>query len=106
MSDVRDSAEIARAYADVRTGLRDADRALWADAAAGFVPERQTTIEQEFARSPAEAYEKVRRRPFSVLRLIPDAAFAAGLARYEAHCRSAPLTALREPLDLFVFRRA
>lgn len=73
--------------------------------AGGFLPERQTTIEQEFARSPAEAYEKVRRRPFSVLRLIPDAAFVAGLARYEAHCRSAPPTALREPLDLFVFRR-
>ena len=72
---------------------------------AGFERARQTTVEQEFAATPAEAFEKVRRRPFSVLRLISDAAFAEGLARYEAFCRSAPPTPLVEPLDLFVFRR-
>ena len=73
---------------------------------AGFEGASQTTVEQQFAATPAEACEKVRRRPFSVLRLISDAAFAEGLARYETFCRSAPPAPLVEPLDLFVFRRA
>jgi len=74
-------------------------------AAAGFERLTHATVEQEFAASPSEAFEKVRRRPFSTLRMISDAAFAEGLTRYEAFCRSAPATPLVEPLDLFVFRR-
>lgn len=71
----------------------------------GFTTQAHRTIEQEFARSPLEALEKVRRRPFSTLRLLSDDAFDEGLARYEAHCRSAPLAPLMESLDLFVFHR-
>jgi ubiquinone/menaquinone biosynthesis C-methylase UbiE len=55
--------------------------------------------------SLVDAFEKVRRRPFSTLRMISDAAFAEGLTRYEAFCRSAPAVPIIEPLDLFVFRR-
>jgi hypothetical protein len=72
---------------------------------AGFTTHAHHTIEQEFAHSPAEAFEKVRRRPFSTLRLLSDDAFAEGLTRYEAHCRSAPPTPLIEALDFFVFNR-
>jgi SAM-dependent methyltransferase len=74
--------------------------------AAGFVPLSHATVEQEFASTPADALEKVRRRPFSVLRMISDDAFAAGLARFEAFCREAPPRPLIESLDLFVFARA
>jgi ubiquinone/menaquinone biosynthesis C-methylase UbiE len=73
---------------------------------AGFVTHAHRTIEQEFANSPLEALEKVRRRPFSTLRLLSDDAFEEGLTRYEAHCRSAPPAPLMEALDLFVFQRA
>ena len=71
----------------------------------GFAVQSRRTVEQQFARSPADALARVRRRPFSVLRLIGDDAFAEGLARYEAHCRSAPDTPIVEALDLFVLRR-
>ena len=74
-------------------------------AAEGFRLETHRTIEQEFAPSPDAALAKVRRRPFSVLRLIPDEAFEAGLTRYEAHCRAASDGRISEPLDLFVFTR-
>lgn len=74
-------------------------------ARAGFQPVCHATIEQEFASGPAEAVEKVRRRPFSGLQLISDAAFKEGLARYEAFRRSLPEAPLVEALDLFVFRR-
>ena len=72
---------------------------------AGFALASRATIDQEFAASPAEAYEKVRRRPFSTLQLIADASFAEGLKRYEEFCRNAPPGPLIEPIDLFVFRR-
>ena len=72
---------------------------------AGFERVSHTTVEQQFAATPAEAFEKVRRRPFSTLRMISDTAFAEGLARYETFCRSLPAAPLVEPLDLFVFRR-
>jgi ubiquinone/menaquinone biosynthesis C-methylase UbiE len=72
---------------------------------AGFTMQTHRTIEQEFAPTPLHALEAVRRRPYSTLRLLPDSAFAEGLALYEAHCRTAPPTPLIEPLDFFVFRR-
>ena len=72
---------------------------------AGFATHAHRAIEQEFASTPLEAFEKVRRRPFSTLRLLPDGAFDEGLARYEAHCRMAPPTPLIDTLDLFVFQR-
>ena len=75
-------------------------------ARAGFAAHTWRIVEQEFATTPLEALERVRRRAFSTLRLIPDEAFAAGVARYEAHCRSAPSTPQTESLEFFVFRRA
>jgi ubiquinone/menaquinone biosynthesis C-methylase UbiE len=72
---------------------------------AGFTTHAHRIIEHEFAASPPEALEKVRRRPFSTLRLLADEAFEEGLARYEAHCRNAPPRPLMESLDFFVFRR-
>ena len=75
-------------------------------ARAGFTPHTWQIVEQEFASTPLEALERVRRRAFSTLRLISDEAFAAGLARYEAHCRQAPSTPRAESLEFFAFRRA
>jgi ubiquinone/menaquinone biosynthesis C-methylase UbiE len=72
---------------------------------AGFATHAYRTIEQEFESTPLEALAKVRRRPFSTLRLLSDVAFAEGLARYEAHCRNAPERPLVEALDFFVFHR-
>ena len=71
----------------------------------GFAAHAWRLVEQEFATTPLEALERVRRRAFSTLRLISDEAFAAGLARFEAHCLSAPATAQTEALEMFVFRR-
>jgi ubiquinone/menaquinone biosynthesis C-methylase UbiE len=73
---------------------------------AGFTMQTHRTIEQEFAPTPLHALEAIRRRPYSTLRLLPDSAFDEGLARYEAHCRTAPPTPLIESLDFFVFSRA
>ena len=72
---------------------------------AGFTTHAHRQIEQQFAPSPLDALEAVRRRPYSTLRLLPDAAFEEGLSRYEAHCRTAPPAPLIESLDFFVFRR-
>jgi ubiquinone/menaquinone biosynthesis C-methylase UbiE len=72
---------------------------------AGFTTQAHRVIEHEFAPSPLHALEAVRRRPYSTLRLLPDAAFEEGLNRYEAHCRTAPQTPLIEGLDFFVFQR-
>jgi SAM-dependent methyltransferase len=72
---------------------------------AGFAMHAHRAVAQEFARSPRDALEKIRRRPFSTLRLLPDAAFEEGLASYARHCQTAPPTPLIEPLDFFVFDR-
>jgi SAM-dependent methyltransferase len=72
---------------------------------AGFALHAHRTIEQTFASSPEDALAKLRRRPFSTLRLLPDDAFTEGLARYEAYCRTTPPTPPSESLDFFVFTR-
>jgi ubiquinone/menaquinone biosynthesis C-methylase UbiE len=72
---------------------------------AGFTAHTWKIVEQEFAGSPLEALERVRRRAFSTLRLISDEAFREGLARYEAHCLSAPPAPRTESLEFFAFRR-
>jgi ubiquinone/menaquinone biosynthesis C-methylase UbiE len=74
--------------------------------AGGFTGGLGATIEQEFAPTPAAAHAKVSRRPFSSLQLMSDDAFAEGLTRFEAFCRTAPVAPIADPLDLFVFRRA
>ena len=73
---------------------------------AGFTAQTWRIVEQEFAGSPLQALERVRRRAFSTLRLISDEAFREGLARYEAHCLDAPPTPRTESLEFFVFQRA
>jgi SAM-dependent methyltransferase len=73
--------------------------------AAGFAAYSWRVVEAEFASTPGEALDRVRRRAFSSLRMIPDDAFAAGLAKYEAHCLAAPPTPPSESLELFAFRR-
>ena len=94
----------ARAIDEARMPARASLEAVFAGA--GFRGGLQATVEHEFAATPAEAYAKVSRRPFSSLRLMPDDAFAEGLVRYEAFCRNAPPEPLVDPLDLFVFHRA
>ena len=94
----------ARAIDEARMPARASLEAVFAGA--GFGGGLHATVEHEFAPTPAEAYAKVSRRPFSSLRLMPDNAFAEGLVRYEAFCRNAPPEPLVEPLDLFVFHRA
>jgi ubiquinone/menaquinone biosynthesis C-methylase UbiE len=73
---------------------------------AGFTATTWRIVEQEFAGSPLEALERVRRRAFSTLRLISDEAFRDGLARYEAHCLDAPPAPRTESLEFFAFQRA
>jgi SAM-dependent methyltransferase len=94
----------ARAIDDVRMPPRA--RITRTFVGAGFVAHAWRIVEQELASSPDDVLERVRRRAFSSLRMISDDAFAAGLARYEAHCRAAPPTPRTESLELFVFRRA
>jgi SAM-dependent methyltransferase len=94
----------ARAIDEARMPGRAALEAVFL--AAGFSGGLHATVAQEFAASGAAAFAKVRRRPFSSLQLMPDEAFAEGLARYEAFCRTAPPAALVDPLDVFVFHRA
>jgi ubiquinone/menaquinone biosynthesis C-methylase UbiE len=74
-------------------------------ARAGFAEHGWRIVEQEFATTPLEALERVRRRAFSTLHLISDEAFGAGLARFEAHCRSLPPIPQPESLEFFVFHR-
>jgi SAM-dependent methyltransferase len=94
----------ARAVDEARMPSRAALRATFEHA--GFATHAWRIVEQEFATTPLEALERVRRRAFSTLRLISDDAFEAGLARYEAHCLAAPPTPRAESLELFVFQRA
>ncbi len=93
----------ARAIDDARMPSRADIRVTFTRA--GFVPHVWRIVEQEFSTTPMEAFERVRRRAFSNLRMISDEAFAAGLARYEAHCRDAAPVAQSESLELFVFQR-
>lgn len=93
----------ARAVDDARMPSRAEIRVTFEQA--GFATQSWRIVEQEFATTPMEALERVRRRAFSTLRLISDEAFTSGLARYEAHCHNAPPTARSESLELFVFQR-
>jgi ubiquinone/menaquinone biosynthesis C-methylase UbiE len=94
----------ARAIDDARIPPRAELRVAFQRA--GFAPHAWKVVEQEFAATPLEALERVRRRAFSTLRLISDEAFEAGLARYEAHCLATPPTPRSEFLELYVFQRA
>jgi ubiquinone/menaquinone biosynthesis C-methylase UbiE len=74
-------------------------------AAAGFRPAARTSVIQQSAPSLAAYLHKVRRRADTGLRLLPDAAFAAGLAALEqAAAAEATPTPVTDRLDLLVLR--
>lgn len=73
----------------------------------GFELIRQQTVQQIFARSPLEYFEKVRQRGLSSLILIDDQAFEAGLDRFRGWIAERPPDQpIYEPVDLFTFRRS
>jgi SAM-dependent methyltransferase len=74
-------------------------------AAAGFRSAKLDTIEQLFAGTPAEYYNKISLRGLSSLQALPDDVFANRLADFKAHCDRLPSdTPIYEPVDLFEFR--
>jgi ubiquinone/menaquinone biosynthesis C-methylase UbiE len=67
---------------------------------------RRETVEQYFAASYNEYLEKIGLRGLSSLLMISDAAFESGLQRFKEWVSSQPLDrAVKEPVDLFVFRK-
>jgi len=94
----------ARTLDERRLPGRAAVRAAFA--AGGFVEMAQRVVEQRVAAHPAAYCARVGTRSLSSLRMIPDAAFARGLAALEAHCRTLPADrAFIEPVDVLVFQR-
>lgn len=71
---------------------------------AGFRTRSHAVVRQTIAAGREEYRERVRRRAFSTLRMIPDDVFARRLAEFDAYCRAVasggPIT---EPIDFFVF---
>ncbi len=64
------------------------------------------TVYQFFAASYEEYFEKIRQRGLSALIMIDDAAFQAGVRRLrDWMCLQPPNVPVREPVDLFVFRK-
>jgi ubiquinone/menaquinone biosynthesis C-methylase UbiE len=64
------------------------------------------TVYQFFAASYGEYFEKISQRGLSALIMIDDAAFQAGLRRlHDWVCLQPPNAPVREPVDLFVFRK-
>lgn len=74
--------------------------------AGGFTESAQRTVEQRVTDTAEEYRERVRARAFSSLQQISDAAFARGLAAFEAWSVSLPAgEPVHERMDVFVFRR-
>lgn len=71
----------------------------------GFKLVENTTIRQEFARSPDEYAAKIGQRGLSALVLLSDEAFAAGLERLRAWADEQPDTPIYQPIDLFIFQK-
>jgi SAM-dependent methyltransferase len=94
----------ARAVDERRIPSRAALRAVFG--AGDFVETTHRTVEQLVAPGPDAYCARIRARALSSLQLIPDSAFARGLAALEAHGRTLPAThAFAEPVDVFVFER-
>jgi hypothetical protein len=72
--------------------------------ATGLHPAAHRVVMHRFAGSYAEYYAKVSQRALSSLAVIPDDAFARGLAAFERHCRDAEDRPIYEPIGLFLFR--
>ena len=63
----------------------------------------QPTVTHRFAATYAEYAERIGRRALSILQLIPDEAFEAGMSRFRAWCQErSPETPAEEQIDLFV----
>ncbi len=76
-------------------------------AAQGFACREHRVIPTPLAATRADYCRKIARRGFSSLQLMPDDAFARGLAALERYCRAAGADGpVDELVDLFVFRRA
>ena len=94
----------SRALDERRMPSRVGLRALFVSA--GFTAVAERAVEQRMADDPEDYRERVRARGFSSLQQIPDAAFARGLARFEAWSASLPAgEPVHEWVDVFVFRR-
>jgi hypothetical protein len=75
-------------------------------AAGGFAETAHRVVEQRVADHPETYCARIGTRALSSLRMIPDVAFARGLAALEAHCRTLPPDrAFVEPVDVMVFQR-
>jgi ubiquinone/menaquinone biosynthesis C-methylase UbiE len=71
-----------------------------------FVLISHQTIQQLFAASYAEYFEKIGRRGLSALIAISDTEFSAGLEKFKHWVDQQPRdAAVYEPVDLFVFQR-
>jgi ubiquinone/menaquinone biosynthesis C-methylase UbiE len=94
----------SRALDERRMPSRTALRELFD--AGGFGECAQRTVEQRMTDTAEEYRERVRARGFSSLQQISDAAFARGLAAFEAWSVSLPADEpVHERMDVFVFRR-
>jgi SAM-dependent methyltransferase len=76
-------------------------------AAHGFARREHRVIPTPLAASRAEYCRKIAHRGFSSLQLMPDDAFARGLAALERYCAAAGADGpIDEQVDLFLFQRA
>ena len=65
----------------------------------------QQTIDQIFAASYDEYFEKISQRGLSALIMIGDEAFQSGLQRFQNWVKEQPSQPVYEPVDLFVFQK-
>jgi ubiquinone/menaquinone biosynthesis C-methylase UbiE len=94
----------ARALDERRLPGRSVVRAAFA--AGGFAETAHRVVDQRVADHPEAYCARVGTRALSSLRMIPDVAFARGLAALEAHCRTLPADRpFVEPVDVLVFQR-
>jgi SAM-dependent methyltransferase len=90
----------ARAHGEAMLPRRDELEATLQDA--GLMPVLHEVMPHEMARSWAEYCDKIAARAYSLLAMITDAEFEAGLAAMRgARGRPGPIV---EPIDFFAFR--
>ena len=73
--------------------------------ATGFACHERRIVRQRLADDLADYVERIRQRPFSSMRAMPDDVWARRFAEFERYCRTAPDHPIVEPVHLFVFRR-
>ena len=72
--------------------------------AARFACREREIVRQRIADDMADYLERIRRRPFSSLRALPEEIWTRRLAEFERYCRTAPDEPVVEPVTLFVFQ--